>query len=84
MKNIFMEQSNTECVGQTAPRPFFKKSKLRQESEILYSLFLWYIQVKEHQNILKLTYAISLLYLITAFLKNKKRSGTSLSASFSA
>ena len=27
MKNIFLEKSNTKCVGDTIPRPFFKKSK---------------------------------------------------------
>ena len=50
MKNIFLEKSNTKCGGGASPRPFYQKSKfgisLDQQSEMLYSLFLLYVQVE--------------------------------------
>ena len=46
MGNIFLEKSYTKCGGETSPRPFSKKLKLRitldQWSKDLYSLFLLY------------------------------------------
>ena len=29
MRNNFLEKANTKCAGETFPRPFSKKSKLR-------------------------------------------------------
>ena len=44
MRNIFLGNSYKKCDGETIPRPFPKKLKLRislnQKSKILYSLFL--------------------------------------------
>ena len=60
MKSIFLEKSYTKSGGEFRPRPFLKKSKLSitldQQSEVLCSLFLLYVQVKDYQNILKLRY----------------------------
>ena len=57
MRNIFLEKLYTECGGEASPRPFDKKSKLSisldQQSEILCSLFLLYVQVEVYQNISK-------------------------------
>ena len=54
MRNVFLEMSTTKCGGEASPRPFFKKLKLSisldQEFEMLYSLFLLYIQVEVYQN----------------------------------
>ena len=59
MKNIFLEKSYTKSAGEASPRPCYKKSKLslslNQQSEILLSLFLWYVQVEVYQKILKLS-----------------------------
>ena len=55
MKNIFHERSYTKCVGEASPKPFYKKSKsesLGAQSEMLYGLFLLYVQVQVYQNIL--------------------------------
>ena len=49
IRNIFLEKLYTKYGGETSPRPFSKKSKLRlsldQQSKVLYSLFLLYVQV---------------------------------------
>ena len=56
MMNIFIGTSYTKCDAEAITRPFSKKSKLRisldQQTELLFSLF--YFQVHEYQNILKL------------------------------
>ena len=58
MRNIFLEKSCTKCGGKTSTKPFYKESKLSisldQHCDILYSLFLLYVQVEDYQNILKL------------------------------
>ena len=50
MRNIFLEKSYTKCVGETIPRPFFKKSKLSipldQYSKVLCSLFSMYTKFR--------------------------------------
>ena len=47
MRNIFLEKSYTKSGGEASPRPSNKKSKWsispNQQSEILYSLFLFYV-----------------------------------------
>ena len=59
MKNIFLEKSYPKCCGEISPRPFSKESKLSiyldQQYEFLYILFLLYVQIEGHRNILKLT-----------------------------
>ena len=44
--------------GETSLRSFFEKAKLSmsldEQSEVSYSLLLWYVEVEDNQNILKL------------------------------
>ena len=55
MRNIFQDKSYTKCVRAASPRPFNKESKfsisLDQQSEILYTLFLLYVQAEDFQNV---------------------------------
>ena len=55
MANVFLEKSYTKCGEETSLSPFYKKSKLSiyldQQSEMLHSLILLYVQI--YQNILK-------------------------------
>ena len=57
-RNIFLEKLYVKCGGNTSPRPFSKKSKLSisldQQSKVLYSLFLLYVQVEVYVSLLKL------------------------------
>ena len=57
MRNIFRERLHENSGGETSPKPFPKKSistiSLNQQSEIMYSLFLFCVQVKDYQNISK-------------------------------
>ena len=50
MRNIFLEKSYTKCGGETSPRPFSEKLKLRisqdQQSKVLYSLFPLYRKLR--------------------------------------
>ena len=50
MRNIFLEKSYAKCGGDTIPRTFSKKSKLNaslyQQSNVLYSLFLFYAKLR--------------------------------------
>ena len=50
MRNIFLEKSCTNCVEETVPRPFSKKSKLivtpDQYSKVLYILFLFFAKLR--------------------------------------
>ena len=52
--------------------------------EFCYSFFIFFFQVKEYQNILKLTWKLLAPTSNKVFSKSKKRFGTSLFASFSA
>ena len=83
MRNSFLEKSYKKCDGESIPRPFSKKSKLsislNQQSEFLFSLL--YLQINEHQNILKLRCRPLVFTFYKGFLKNRKRSGTSLPVS---
>ena len=58
MRNIFIERSYTKCGTAAGARPFYKISKfcisLDQQSEMLHTLFLLYVQVENFQNTLKL------------------------------
>ena len=55
---FFVENHTQNVVEKLAPNPFLKKSilsiSLDQQSEMLYSLFLWSSQMEVYQNILKL------------------------------
>ena len=81
-RNIFLEKSYTKCGRETSHSLFFKKSKLsisqNQQPEFSYSLFLFYVQVKDCHNIMKLRCSAFAFTSYKAFLKNKN----SLSASF--
>ena len=50
MRIVFLGKSYTKYDAKAIPRPFYKKSKLSmpldQQSEILQSLFLLYVQVE--------------------------------------
>ena len=54
IRNTFFEKSCTKCGEEASPNSFSKKSKLSisldQQSEILYSLILLYVQVENYQN----------------------------------
>ena len=58
MTNISSGKLYTKCGGENSPSPFYKTSNLSisfdQLPEMLYSLFLLYVQVVVYQNILKL------------------------------
>ena len=47
MRNIFVEKSYTKCVGEVGPITFSENSKssisLRQQSEVLQTLYLFYV-----------------------------------------
>ena len=55
MRNTFLEKLCKKCGGGASPRSFYKKLKLSisldQQSEMLWSLLILYIQVKVYQNI---------------------------------
>ena len=81
MRNICLEKPYKKC-NKKSYRPFFKKSvPLVQKSQILHRLFLLHFQVEAYQMILKLRCRPLAFTLHQAFLKNKKRSRTSLLAS---
>ena len=75
MRNIFLEKSYTKCGGKIIPRPFSEKSKLS---------ILWINSLKFYTACFYCMLILLPFTLYKAFLKNKKRSGTSLLASFSA
>ena len=86
MMNIFLKKSYKiiKWGGEASPRGFNEKSKLSIYICInsIYLFFL-YVQVEIYQNILKLRCWPIVFILYKAFLKNKKRAGTSLPARFS-
>ena len=88
IKNIFLENWCAKWGKGASPRSFYKNSKLSislaQWSEMFFSLFLLYNQVEIYHNMLKLGCWPLAFILYKVFLKNKRRSRTSLLASFSA
>ena len=50
VRNMFIEKSYENIIGETIPRPFFKKSKLSisldQYCKVLNSLFLLYANLR--------------------------------------
>ena len=87
MINIFFKKILKKIVRETNHKPFSKQSKLSisldQLFQHLYSLFSFYVQVKSYQNLLKLRSCLLGSISYKRFLKIKKRSETSLPASFS-
>ena len=89
MCNIFLEKSYTKCGGETILRPFSKKWKLSisldQYSKVLHILFLLFAKFRTiESDWLELTCRSLAFTSYKTFLKNRKWSGTSLPASFSA
>ena len=86
MRNIFLKISFTECGRETISRPFSKRSYVMSGSIFLKFIQFIFIpcQVEECQNVLKLSGRPFAFTSYKAFLKNKKKSGTSLLALFSA
>ena len=86
--NIFLEKSFKKSAEETSPRPLYKKSllsiSLDQQSEILYS-FLFYVQFKDYQNILKLRcWPLAFTSYKALLLKKTNTSETSLRGLLSA
>ena len=85
MRNIFLEKSYAKCGGETIPRSFLKKSKLRislgECTKVSCNLVLLYKPraIKKYWN-----KTADHLILPKSLLKKNKRSGTSILASFSA
>ena len=85
MRNIFLEKSCTKCCGETVPTSF-------SGIEHITGSIIWNVvgfifipwQNEDYQNIFKLSRRPFSLTSCKAFSKNKKRSGTSFPASFSA
>ena len=83
MRNIFIGKLYAKFEEKLIPDPFLKNENwaylsLDQQFEILYNIFLRYIQVEDYRNILKLTCWLLAFISYQAFLKNKKRSETNL------
>ena len=76
IKNIFLEKLYTKCGGEASLRVFYKNLKfsicLDQQSEMLQSLLLLYVQVNVYQNISKLRCLPLVLTLYKAFFKKTK------------
>ena len=75
-----------KCGGETIPRLFSKKIKIEHIPGSTVQIFIQFVlivwQVEGYLKILKLTFRSLAFTLYKAFLKNKKRSGTSLPGSF--
>ena len=83
MRNIFIGKLYAKFEEKLIPDPFLKNENwaylsLDQQFEILYNIFLRYIQVEDYRNILKLTCWLLAFISYQTFLKNKKRSETNL------
>ena len=54
LRNIFLEKLFEKCIGETIPRPYFKKSKVRisldQYSKLLCFFFLIVCQVEDYRK----------------------------------
>ena len=87
LRNILLEASCKKSPVETLfPDPFLKDQTwvyLWIDSLRFYTVSFFVCQVEDYQNILKLSCRPLAFTSYKAFLKNKKRSGTSLPASFS-
>ena len=83
IRKIFLEKPYTICDEETSLRLFSSKSKLGislgQKSEILYSLLMLYVRVKDHQSILKLRCRSIVFTSYKAFPKKEGRETASFS-----
>ena len=82
----FLKNHTENVMEKLVSDPFLENENetyLWINSLIFYTAYLLYIQVGDYQNILKLRYWSLAFTSFKDFLKNKKRSGTSLPASFS-
>ena len=88
MTNIFLEKSYTKCGGKTTTKSSSEKSKLSisldQQSKVLYSLLLLYDNLRAIEIYQNQAADYLLSSHIKLFEKSKKKSETSLAASFSA
>ena len=82
MRNIFLDKLYTKCGGKIIRRPFSKKSKLSISRDMQFVFVV--VQVEGYRHIVKLNCRPLAFTSYKAFLRHKKRSGTSLPASFSA
>ena len=85
-RNIFLEKSYTKYGRGTIPRTFFKNQSwaylwINILKFYIFCFIVW--QIEDYQNWLKLSCRPLAFTSNKAFLKNKKRSGTSPPASFS-
>ena len=83
MRKIFLEKSYTTCCRDTIPRSF-SKNFLDQYSKVFIYFVLIVCQDEDYQKSLKLSYRLFAFTSNKSFLKNKRKSGTSLPALFSA
>ena len=87
MKNIFLEKSYLKCGRETSSRPFSKKSNwayLWINILKFYVFCLIVCQVEDYRKWFELSSRPFAFTSYKAFLKNKKRSETSLPTSFPA
>ena len=85
MRKSFLEKSYTNFGGETIERPFTKKLKLsislNQQSEILPSLILLYVLVKDYRKLKSRGWPLT-FSSYKAVLKNENRFATNLPTSF--
>ena len=88
MRNIFVEKWYTKCGREAIPWPFSKKWKLSISLDQYSKVFLYFVlvvcHVEDYWKWLKLSCISFAVTSYKAFLKNKKRSETSLPDLFSA
>ena len=88
MRNIFLNKSYTKCGRETIPRSFSQKIRFEHISGSIFKGFIYFVsivcQVEDYRKWLKLSRKPFAFTSYKAFIKNKKRSETSLPASFSA
>ena len=86
-ETFFLKNNIQNVVEKLFPGPFLKNQNytyLRINSlKVLYILFLLFVQVEDYRNWLKLSCRPLVFISNETFLKNKKKSGTSLPTSFS-
>ena len=87
-KNFFLEKSYTKCSGENIPYTLFWKTKIEKISGLIVKSLIQFVfivcKAEDYRDILKLSCKLLAFIAYKAFLKNKKRSGTSFTASFSA
>ena len=88
MINIFLKKSYTKCRGEASPRPFYEKNQKSEyfwiNSLKLYTIVFIVYPIQWLPKYLETKVLTNSFCIIQWFLKNKKRSGTSLPVSFSA